>query len=114
MVILQLLTAKPARALAHLVETAIAKGTLAEMLDSTARNWPFQDTLGLARLGLSCAELRRRDRPDLKDHDVMENHCVAADGYTYDYKAIVTWLQTHDKSPRQNMPLPHENLIPML
>ncbi|KAK4285215.1 hypothetical protein QN277_001943 [Acacia crassicarpa] len=150
MVILQLLTAKPARALAHLVETAIEKGNLAEMLDPTAGNWPFQETLDLARLGLSCAELQRRDRPDLKDHvlpilerlkevadkaqhsatvvsvksrppnhficpilqDVMENPCVAADGHTYDYKAIVTWLQTHDKSPMSNVPLPHKNLIP--
>ncbi|XP_028802533.1 U-box domain-containing protein 35 isoform X2 [Neltuma alba] len=150
MVILQLLTAKPARALAHLVETAIDKGNLAEVLDPKAGSWPLQETLDLARLGLSCAELRRRDRPDLKDHvlpmlerlkevadkaqhsatiitvksrppnhficpilqDVMDNPCVAADGYTYDYKAIVTWLQRNDKSPMTNMPLPHKNLIP--
>ncbi|XP_054815371.1 U-box domain-containing protein 35-like isoform X2 [Prosopis cineraria] len=150
MVILQLLTAKPARALTLVVETAIDKGNLAEILDPKAGNWPIQDTLELAQLGLSCAELRRRDRPDLKDHvipimerlkevadraqhsaitiivnsrppnhficpilqDVMDDPCVAADGYTYDYKAIVTWLERNDKSPMTNMPLPHKNLIP--
>ncbi|KAF7824864.1 U-box domain-containing protein 35 isoform X1 [Senna tora] len=150
MVILQLLTAKPARALTHVVETAIDDGNLADILDPEAGNWPFQETLDLARLGLSCAELRRRDRPDLKYHvlptlmrlkevsdraqpsasaisvnyrppnhlicpilqDVMDDPCVAADGYTYDRKAIVRWLQKNDKSPMTNMELPHKNLIP--
>lgn len=68
MVILQLLTAKPAMALTHVVETAIDGGNLTDILDPDAGTWPFQETLDLARLGLSCAELRRRDRPDLEDH----------------------------------------------
>lgn len=67
-VILQLLTAKPARALTHMVETAMDDGNLEDILDPEAGNWPFQETLELARLGLRCAELRRRDRPDLNDH----------------------------------------------
>lgn len=67
MVILQLLTAKPAIALAHKVETAIEGGNLTDILDPEAGAWPFKETLDLALLGLSCAELRRRDRPDLKD-----------------------------------------------
>lgn len=67
MVILQLLTAKPAIALAHKVETAINNDNLAEILDSKAGSWPTDETWELVRLGLSCAELRRRDRPDLKD-----------------------------------------------
>ncbi|KAK7259769.1 hypothetical protein RIF29_25382 [Crotalaria pallida] len=149
MVILQLLTAKPAIALTHVVETAIDEGNLTDILDPEAGTWPFQETLDLARLGLCCAELRRRDRPDLKDHvlptlerlkevadraarpsmvtvksrppnhficpilqDVMDNPCVAADGYTYDCKAIETWFQENDKSPMTNMALPHKNLIP--
>lgn len=68
MVILQLLTAKPAIALTHVVETAIDDGNLTEMLDPEAGNWPIEETKELALLGLSCAELRRKDRPDLKDH----------------------------------------------
>lgn len=150
MVILQLLTAKPAIALAHKVETAIDGGNLTDILDPEAGSWPFQETLDLALLGLSCAELRRRDRPDLQDHvlptlerlkevadraqhsspivtikskppnhficpilqDVMDDPCVAADGYTYDRKAIEKWLQENDKSPMTNMALPHKHLIP--
>ena len=44
--------------------------------------------------------------------DVMDDPCVAADGYTYDRKAIETWFQENDKSPITNMTLPHKNLIP--
>ncbi|XP_009771774.1 U-box domain-containing protein 35-like [Nicotiana sylvestris] len=44
--------------------------------------------------------------------DVMEEPCVAADGYTYDRKAIETWLKDNDISPMTNLPLPHKNLLP--
>lgn len=67
MVVLQLLTAKPAIALAHLMETAIQDDQLMEILDPMAGKWPMKETKELALLGLSCLELRRRDRPDLKD-----------------------------------------------
>ncbi|KAK4837422.1 hypothetical protein QYF36_005281 [Acer negundo] len=67
LVILQLLTAKPAIALAHMVETAVDEDNLMDILDSQAGNWPIKETKELAVLGLSCAELRRKDRPDLKD-----------------------------------------------
>lgn len=67
MVILQLLTAKPAIALAHVVETALNDGCLLEILDQEAGNWPIEETKELAELGLSCAELWRKDRPDLND-----------------------------------------------
>ncbi|XP_057952289.1 U-box domain-containing protein 35-like isoform X2 [Malania oleifera] len=67
MVILQLLTAKPAIALTHVVETAIDDGHLMEILDPEAGTWPIEETKELATLALCCAELRRKDRPDLKD-----------------------------------------------
>ncbi|KAK3026438.1 hypothetical protein RJ639_041450 [Escallonia herrerae] len=124
-VILQLLTAKPALAVAHLVQTAIDEDRLKEILDPEAGEWPIEETKELAILGLGCAELRRRDRPDLKDQvlptlerfkevadgarslrcsvqpappnhflcpilkEVMIDPFVAADGYTYERKAIV-------------------------
>lgn len=66
MIILQLITARPAIALAHVVETAINDGRLTEILDPEAGKWPFEETMELAMLGLNCAEIRRRDRPDLK------------------------------------------------
>ncbi|XP_075649054.1 U-box domain-containing protein 35-like isoform X1 [Castanea sativa] len=148
MVILQLLTAKPAIALAHVVETALSDGKLLETLDQEGGNWPIEVAKELAEMGLSCAELRRQDRPDLKDKvlpalerlkevadrardsacrvpsappnhficpilkDVMDDPCVAADGYTYDRRAIKQWLEGNDTSPMTNMPLPHKNLIP--
>ncbi|XWS36979.1 hypothetical protein CRYUN_Cryun19dG0003900 [Craigia yunnanensis] len=147
MVILQLLTAKPAIALTHVVETAIDDDNLAGILDSEAGNWPVEETKELAILGLSCAELRRKDRPGLKDQvlpvlekmkevanrarisissvqsappnhficpilkDVMDEPCVAADGYTYDRKAIEKWLERNDKSPMTNLPLSNKNLL---
>lgn len=70
MVILQLLTAKPAIAITHLVETAIHDKNLKDVLDPKAGFWPLEETRQLAELGLSCAELRRRDRPDLKEQVV--------------------------------------------
>ncbi|XP_027190597.1 U-box domain-containing protein 35-like isoform X3 [Cicer arietinum] len=150
LVMLQLLTAKPAIALTHVVEMAIEGGNLTDILDPKAGSWPFQETLDLARLALSCAELRRKDRPDLKDHvlpilerlkevsdrahhsasmitikpkppnhficpilqDLMDDPCVAADGYTYNRNAIEKWLEENEKSPMTNMDLPHKLLIP--
>nr|DAD47154.1 TPA_asm: hypothetical protein HUJ06_017091 [Nelumbo nucifera] len=149
MVILQLLTAKPAMALAHIVETALGDGHLIDILDHEAGNWPIEETQKLAVLGLSCTELQRGDRPDLRTQvlpvleslkeiaargrglapgglqpsppshficpilkDVMDNPCVAADGYTYDRRAIEIWLAQNDKSPMTNLPLPNKNLLP--
>ncbi|RZC74447.1 hypothetical protein C5167_049922 [Papaver somniferum] len=149
MVILQLLTAKPALALAYNVETALEDGNLAELLDPKAGNWPIEETRELALLGMNCVELSSCDRPDLETtvlpfleklkgiadkanrkfshsvqsapanhficpilQDVMENPCVASDGYTYDRKAIENWLAENDKSPMTNMALPDMNLTP--
>ncbi|XP_059456577.1 U-box domain-containing protein 35-like [Corylus avellana] len=148
MIILQLLTAKPAIALPHIVETALSDGHLLEILDPEAGNWPIEETKELAELGLNCAELWRRDRPDLEEKvlpalerlkkvadraqdsasrlrpsppnhficpiikDVMDDPCVAADGYTYNRKAIEFWLEANNTSPMTNMPLLDKNLIP--
>jgi len=67
MVILQLLTAKPAVGIAHVVEDAIQERHLMDVLDKDAGRWPVRETIEMAILGVQCAELRRRDRPDLKD-----------------------------------------------
>ncbi|VFR03173.1 unnamed protein product [Cuscuta campestris] len=64
-IFLQILTAKPPMGLTHLVERAIEAGTFAEMLDPAVTNWPVEEALSLAKLSLKCAELRRKDRPDL-------------------------------------------------
>ncbi|TKY74623.1 U-box domain-containing protein 52 [Spatholobus suberectus] len=64
-IFLQTLTAKPPMGLTHHVERAIEKGTFAEMLDPSVPDWPLEEALKLAKLALQCAELRRKDRPDL-------------------------------------------------
>ncbi|KAK9281671.1 hypothetical protein L1049_004575 [Liquidambar formosana] len=63
--LLQIITAKPPMGLTLHVERAIEKGTFAEMLDPAVHDWPFEEALEFAKLALQCAELRRKDRPDL-------------------------------------------------
>ncbi|KAJ0661207.1 putative protein kinase RLK-Pelle-RLCK-IXb family [Helianthus annuus] len=63
--LLQMITAKPAMGLSHHVENAIEKGTFDQMLDPCVPDWPQDEALGFAKLALQCAELRRKDRPDL-------------------------------------------------
>lgn len=63
--LLQMVTARPAVGLSHHVEKAIEKGTFSEMLDPSVPVWPQDEALGFAKLALQCAELRRKDRPDL-------------------------------------------------
>ncbi|KAF3500825.1 hypothetical protein F2Q69_00039975 [Brassica cretica] len=147
-VILQLITAKPAIAITHMVEEAIGDDAkFMGLLDVKAGSWPISETRELAALGLWCTEMRRRDRPDLKDQIIpalerlrkvvdkaqnsitrtpsgppshficpllkglMNQPCVAADGYTYDREAIEDWLREKDTSPVTNLPLPNKNLL---
>ncbi|KAL0669465.1 hypothetical protein Bca4012_032169 [Brassica carinata] len=63
--LLQILTAKPPMGLTHHVEKAIQNGKFAEMLDPIVPDWPVEEALVAAKLALKCAELRRKDRPDL-------------------------------------------------
>ncbi|CAI9755727.1 unnamed protein product [Fraxinus pennsylvanica] len=63
--LLQIITARPPMGLTHHVERAIKKGTLNELLDPTVQDWPIEEALSFAKLALKCAELRKRDRPDL-------------------------------------------------
>ncbi|CAI9772440.1 unnamed protein product [Fraxinus pennsylvanica] len=64
-VLLQLLTAKPAMGLTHLVARSIERGTFKEILDPCVPDWPVEEAMNFANLAIQCAELRRKDRPDL-------------------------------------------------
>ncbi|KAL0688370.1 hypothetical protein Bca4012_088047 [Brassica carinata] len=44
--------------------------------------------------------------------DVMNEPCVAADGYTYDRLAIEEWFEEHNTSPMTDSPLLSKNLLP--
>ncbi|XP_048439855.1 U-box domain-containing protein 35-like [Pyrus x bretschneideri] len=63
--LLQLITAQPPMGLTFKVEDAIESGTFAEMLDPDVPDWPVEEALKFAQLALQCAEMRRKDRPDL-------------------------------------------------
>ncbi|KAM7265387.1 hypothetical protein ACFE04_003070 [Oxalis oulophora] len=62
---LQIITAKPPMGLTHYVERSIEKGTFTQMLDPAVTDWPVEEALSFAKMSLKCAELRRKDRPDL-------------------------------------------------
>lgn len=63
--LLQIITSRPAMGLPHKVEESIEKGTFADILDPAVPDWPVELALSFAKLALKCCELRRKDRPDL-------------------------------------------------
>ncbi|EOA22269.1 hypothetical protein CARUB_v10002865mg [Capsella rubella] len=63
--LLQIITARQPMGLTHHVSRAISKGTFKEMLDPVVNDWPVEEAQSFAMLSLKCAELRKRDRPDL-------------------------------------------------
>ncbi|KAK7311964.1 hypothetical protein RJT34_10468 [Clitoria ternatea] len=63
--LLQILTAKPPMGLAHQVRKAIEKGNFEEMLDPVVTDWPVEEATKVAKLALGCAELSKKDRPNL-------------------------------------------------
>lgn len=42
----------------------------------------------------------------------MMEPVVAADGYTYEHKAIIQWLHEHGTSPMTNLALEHPEVYP--
>lgn len=62
---LQMITARPPMGLSHHVKKAIENGNFVDMLDPVVTDWPAEDALVFAKLALSCAELSKKDRPDL-------------------------------------------------
>ncbi|XAR63774.1 Non-specific serine/threonine protein kinase [Bertholletia excelsa] len=70
--LLQIITAKAPMGLTHHVERAIERGTFTDMLDPAVTDWPVEEALTYAKLALKCAELRRKDRPDLRTEVVPE------------------------------------------
>lgn len=63
--LLQIITGKAPMGLTHHVERAIEKGSFVEMLDPRVKDWPVEETTQFAKLALKCAEMRKKDRPDL-------------------------------------------------
>jgi serine/threonine protein kinase len=64
-ILLQLLTGRPALRITKDVQHAIDAGKLKELLDPLAGDWPFEQAEQLAYLALRCCSLTRKSRPDL-------------------------------------------------
>ncbi|KAH7404425.1 hypothetical protein KP509_15G025100 [Ceratopteris richardii] len=64
--ILQLLTKKPPLGIACVVEEALEHEQFYEMLDQSAGEWPLEEAMVVARLGLRCMEPKPKDRPKLE------------------------------------------------
>ncbi|GJS16113.1 U-box domain-containing protein kinase family protein [Tanacetum coccineum] len=64
-ILLRLLTGKPALGLAKEVKSALNENTLKNILDPTAGNWPFVQAQQLAVLAIKCCDMIRQNRPDL-------------------------------------------------
>ncbi|KAI4337159.1 hypothetical protein L6164_015607 [Bauhinia variegata] len=80
--LLQIITAKPPMGIAHHVSRAIQKGTFSEMLDPVVTDWPVEEALAFANVALKCAELSKKDRPDLARVVVPELNRLRDLGYT--------------------------------
>ncbi|KAL8160236.1 hypothetical protein V2J09_001773 [Rumex salicifolius] len=70
--LLQIVTGRAPMGLSHLVERAIQKGGFEGMLDPTVEDWPLEEALRFTKVALKCAELRKKDRPDLAKEVVPE------------------------------------------
>ncbi|XP_022871688.1 U-box domain-containing protein 32-like isoform X2 [Olea europaea var. sylvestris] len=80
-VLLQLLTAKPAFDLVRDVKCAIESGHLNEVLDVSAGDWPVDQAKQLAHLALWCCESKRSERPNLDSEvwavlEAMRDSCT--------------------------------------
>lgn len=138
-IVLQLLTGKPALGLASEVRRAISTSKLPSLLDQTAGEWPISIATKLAEIGLECAEVNSRDRleltpgvvKELEDlhsmeerpipssflcpilKEIMHDPHVAADGFTYEGSALRGWFRDgRETSPMTNLKLKHLNLTP--
>jgi serine/threonine protein kinase len=65
-ILLQLLTGRPALRITNDMQHAIDAGKLKELLDALAGDWPFEQAEQLAYLALRCCAPTQKSRPDLQ------------------------------------------------
>ncbi|KAL3730514.1 hypothetical protein ACJRO7_027516 [Eucalyptus globulus] len=65
-ILLELLTGRPALGIANAVRKAISAGTLKTILDPSAGEWPYMLAKELVHLALRCCQMSTRNRPDLR------------------------------------------------
>ncbi|KDP33410.1 hypothetical protein JCGZ_06981 [Jatropha curcas] len=98
---LQILTAKPPMGLTHHVERSLEKDAFAQMLDPAVPDWPIEEAKNFAKLALKCAELRRKDRPDLGKVVLPELNRLRALAEETMHLAMPTASPGHSPSPSQ-------------
>ncbi|KAG6666875.1 U-box domain-containing protein 33-like isoform X2 [Carya illinoinensis] len=67
-ILLQLLTGRPAMGIAKEVQYALDTGKLNALLDPLAGDWPFVQAERLARIALRCCDVNQESRPDLQSN----------------------------------------------
>ncbi|KAL5719207.1 protein-disulfide reductase [Ranunculus cassubicifolius] len=107
--LLQLVTAKNAMGLAHHAQKAIDNGTFGEMLDPAVPDWPVEEAVGFAKLALRCAELRRKDRPDLATEILPELERLRS--LAEDNMPTLTYGGDRGASPRFNRLSTHQDVM---
>ncbi|KAJ0113486.1 hypothetical protein Patl1_00456 [Pistacia atlantica] len=65
-ILLRMLTGRPALGITKEVQYALDTGKLKTLLDPLAGDWPFVQAEQLANLALRCCEMNRKSRPDLE------------------------------------------------
>ncbi|PHU11555.1 hypothetical protein BC332_18485 [Capsicum chinense] len=110
-----------------MLKTVINANLLADVLDKSVVDWPLFEAEELSKMALHCCKLRCRDRPDLETevlpllkklfefaemHEVMEDPHIAADGFTYEHRAMKAWVDRHNVSPVTKHRLQHQMLTP--
>ncbi|XP_042391233.1 U-box domain-containing protein 33-like [Zingiber officinale] len=63
-ILLRLLTGRPAFGVSKVVQEALDKNCLHKILDGSAGDWPYLHAEKLAKVGLKCCQMKRRNRPD--------------------------------------------------
>jgi serine/threonine protein kinase len=86
--LLQIITARSPMGLTHHVEHAIERGSFQEILDPTVTGWPVEEALEFAKLALRCAELRKKDRPDLAKEILPELNRLRNLGHDYETSQV--------------------------
>uniref|UniRef100_A0A0D9VDU1 RING-type E3 ubiquitin transferase n=1 Tax=Leersia perrieri TaxID=77586 RepID=A0A0D9VDU1_9ORYZ len=86
--LLQIITARSPMGLTHHVESAIERGRFQEVLDPTVTDWPVEEAMEFAKLAIRCAELRKKDRPDLGGEILPELNRLRCLGQEYDASKV--------------------------
>ncbi|KAG8058473.1 hypothetical protein GUJ93_ZPchr0002g23949 [Zizania palustris] len=96
--LLQIITARSPMGLTHHVESAIERGAFQDILDPTVTDWPVEEAMAFARLALRCAELRKKDRPDLGKEILPELNRLRGLGQEYDASKVSSTSTTCSSS----------------